>query len=79
MSPDLMCAKRLLEAGAAAAAAAVLVKTAIATSSNPIKMAEAFSLAVRAGTLAYMAKLGEENSFAVASSPLTGFLHEGDK
>jgi thiazole synthase len=128
MSPDLMCAKRLMEAGAAAimplgspigsnrgiqnkeliqilideialpiivdagigkpsdaamamemGAAAVLVNTAIATSSDPIKMAEAFSLAVRAGRLAYLAKLGEENIFAVASSPLTGFLHEGDK
>ena len=44
-----------------------------------MQMAEAFSLAVRAGRLAYNAKLGDENNLAVASSPLTGFLHEGDK
>ncbi|MCB2290928.1 thiazole synthase [Clostridium sp. CS001] len=127
MSPDLMSAKRLVDAGAAAVmplgspigtnrgirtkeliqilideislpiivdagigrpsqaaeamemgAAAVLLNTAIATSNNPIKMAEAFSLAVRAGRLAYNAKFGLENNLAIASSPLTGFLHEGD-
>lgn len=127
MSPDLMSAKRLVEAGAAAVmplgspigtnrgirtkeliqilideislpiivdagigrpseaaeamemgAAAVLINTAIATSNNPVQMAEAFSLAVKAGRLAYKAKLGLENNLAVASSPLTGFLHEGD-
>ena len=128
MSPDLMSAKRLVEAGAAAVmplgspigtnrgirtkelieilideislpiivdagigrpseaaeamemgAAAVLVNTAIATSNNPVQMAEAFSLAVKSGRLAYNAKLGTENNLAVASSPLTAFLHEGDK
>jgi thiazole synthase len=127
MSPDLMSAKRLVDAGAAAVmplgspigtnrgirtkeliqilideislpiivdagigrpseaaeamemgAAAVLVNTAIATSSNPMKMAEAFSLAVKAGSLAYNARLGLENNLAIASSPLTGFLREGD-
>jgi thiazole synthase len=127
MSPDLMSAKRLVDAGAAAVmplgspigtnrgirtkeliqilideislpiivdagigrpseaaeamemgAAAVLVNTAIATSSNPMKMAEAFSLAVRSGRLAYNARLGLENNLAIASSPLTGFLREGD-
>jgi thiazole synthase len=127
MSPDLMSAKRLVEAGAAAVmplgspigtnrgirtkeliqilideislpiivdagigrpseaaqamemgAAAVLVNTAIATSNNPVQMAQAFSLAVKAGRLAYTAKLGRENNLAVASSPLTGFLHKGD-
>ncbi|EYE88661.1 thiazole synthase [Fervidicella metallireducens AeB] len=128
MSPDLMAAKRFVDAGAAAVmplgapigtnrgirtkelvqilideinlpiivdagigkpseaaeamemgAAAVLVNTAIASSENPIKMAEAFSLAVKAGRLAYNAKLGEEKKYANASSPLTGFLFEGDK
>ncbi len=128
MSPDLMAARRLLDAGAAAimplgspigtnrgiqtkeliqilideitlpiivdagigkpsdaalamemGAGAVLVNTAIATSNDPIKMAEAFSLAVRAGRLAYISKLGAQNDIAIASSPLTGFLHEGDK
>ncbi|MCC5912427.1 MAG: thiazole synthase [Clostridiaceae bacterium] len=127
MSPDLMAAKRLVEAGAAAAmplgapigtnrgirtkelvqilideiqvpiivdagigkpseaaeamemgAAAVLVNTAIATAEDPIKMAEAFSLAVKAGRMAYVAKTGVERRLAAASSPLTGFLHEGD-
>ncbi|WP_291573871.1 thiazole synthase [Clostridium sp. UBA4548] len=128
MSPDLMSAKRLVEAGAAAVmplgapigtnrgirtkelvqilideikapiivdagigrpsaaaeamemgAAAVLVNTAIASAENPIAMAEAFSLAVRAGRIAYRAKLGEEKRYADPSSPLTGFLFEGDK
>lgn len=123
MTPDLMAAKRLVEAGAATVmplgspigtnrgirtkelvqiiideidipvivdagigrpseaaeamemgASAVLVNTAIATSSNPIKMAEAFSLAVKAGRIAYNAKFGEKSIHANASSPLTGFL-----
>ncbi|AZR73197.1 thiazole synthase [Anoxybacter fermentans] len=126
MSPDLIAAKRLVEAGAAAVmplgspigtnrglktreliqimideidipiivdagigkpsdaaeamemgAAAVLVNTAIATAGDPVKMAEAFSLAVRAGRIAYLSKLGPERRYAEASSPLTGFLNEG--
>jgi thiazole synthase len=128
MSPDLMAAKRMEEAGAAAVmplgapigtnrgirtrelvqilideinvpiivdagigkpsdaaeamemgAEAVLVNTAIATSADPVKMAEAFSLAVKAGRLAYLSKLGPERQYAQASSPLTGFLNEGEK
>lgn len=128
MSPDLMSAKRLVDAGAAAVmplgapigtnrgirtkelvqilideikapiivdagigkpseaaqamemgAAAVLVNTAIASAEDPVAMAEAFSLAVRAGRLAHIAKVGEEKKYAKASSPLTGFLFEGDK
>ncbi|WP_423230236.1 thiazole synthase [Caloranaerobacter ferrireducens] len=128
MSPDLIAAKRLVEAGAAAVmplgapigtnrglktkeliqimideidlpiivdagigkpsdaaeamemgAAAVLVNTAIATAGDPVKMAEAFGLAVEAGRLAYISKLGPEKKFAEASSPLTGFLNEGEK
>lgn len=128
MSPDLMAAKRLVEAGAAAVmplgapigtnrgikteelirilideievpiivdagigkpsdaayamemgAEAVLINTAIATSLDPVKMAEAFSLSVKAGRLAYISKIAPERSFASASSPLTGFLHEGDE
>lgn len=126
MSPDLMSAKRLLEAGAAAVmplgspigtnrgirtkeliqilideialpiivdagigrpseateamemgAAAVLVNTALASANDPVKMAEAFGLAVKAGRLAYNAKLGSESNIAIASSPLTGFLNGG--
>ncbi len=55
---------------------AVMVNTAIATSSNPKEMAKAFNLAVQAGRLAYKAKLGKVRKTASASSPLTGFLGE---
>lgn len=53
---------------------AVLVNTAIAVSGNPVRMAEAFKLAVIAGRIAYEAKLGGVGVQAVASSPLTSFL-----
>ncbi|MCD5407639.1 MAG: thiazole synthase [Desulfotomaculum sp.] len=55
-------------------AAAVLANTAVATARNPVMMAQAFSLAVQAGRLAYLAGLGETKLVAEASSPLTGFL-----
>ncbi|MBT9172379.1 MAG: Thiazole synthase [Syntrophomonadaceae bacterium] len=55
-------------------AAAVLVNTAIATAEDPVLMAGAFSLAVKAGRMAYLAGLGGESALARASSPLTGFL-----
>ncbi|ALL07247.1 thiazole synthase [Pedobacter sp. PACM 27299] len=55
---------------------AVLVNTAIAVSGNPVLMAEAFKIAVAAGRMAYLAKLGQINSQAVASSPLTAFLED---
>lgn len=125
MSPDLMSAKRLVEAGAVAVmplgspigsnrgiktkeiirilieeikipvivdagigwpseaaeamemgSAAVLVNTAIATSPDPVSAAEAFSLAVRAGRLAYLGGRAERSVRAEASSPLTSFLRE---
>lgn len=60
-------------------AEAVLVNTAIATAQDPMKMAQAFSLAVKAGRLAYLAKVGLEKKLAEASSPLTGFLYEGEE
>ncbi|MBB5172294.1 thiazole synthase [Texcoconibacillus texcoconensis] len=124
MSPDLMAAKRMEEAGAAAVmplgapigsnkgirmkdmvqilideinvpivvdagigkpseaaeamemgADAVLVNTAIATAKQPVKMAEAFDLAVKAGRQAYLSGLGPTRVTAEASSPLTGFLN----
>lgn len=125
MSPDLMSAKRLVQAGAAAVmplgapigsnrglqtkelirilieeielpiivdagigrpseaaeamemgAAAVLVNTAVAIANDPIAMAGAFELAVRAGRQAYLAGLGRViDRNASASSPLTGFLY----
>jgi thiazole synthase len=53
---------------------AVLVNTAIATADDPAMMGRAFSLAVEAGRLAYLARMGEESATAKASSPLTGFL-----
>ncbi|MCH5229711.1 MAG: thiazole synthase [Muribaculaceae bacterium] len=54
---------------------AVLVNTAIATSGNPVEMAEAFRYAVIAGRMAFKAKLGIVNKTAIASSPLTSFLN----
>lgn len=56
---------------------ACLVNTAIATATNPVIMAKAFSEAIVAGRSAYLAGLCQEleqGSFARASSPLTGFL-----
>lgn len=55
---------------------AVLVNTAIAVSRDPVKMAEAFKIAVIAGRMAFEAKLGFINSYAVSSSPLTSFLDD---
>ncbi|MCE7063711.1 thiazole synthase [Dyadobacter sp. CY326] len=53
---------------------AVLVNTAIAVSGDPVAMAKAFKLAVKAGRMAFEARLGSQESYAVASSPLTAFL-----
>ncbi|RLD09232.1 MAG: thiazole synthase [Chlamydiae bacterium] len=55
---------------------AVLVNTAIAVADDPVKMATAFKLAVKAGRIAYESGLGEVKATASASSPLTGFLNE---
>jgi thiazole synthase len=123
MSPDLMAAKRMRDAGAAAVmplgapigtnkglktrelvrimidkidlpvivdaglgkpseaaeameigAAGVLVNTAVATAGDPVGMAEAFGLAVKAGRMAYISGAGAVRDYAEASSPLTGFL-----
>lgn len=56
--------------------AAVLVNTAIATASDPIAMAKAFGMAVKAGRTAYLSGPGEIMDIARASSPLTGFLRD---
>ncbi len=53
---------------------AVLVNTAIASAENPVKMAEAFKLAVESAVLGMEAGPIEEQEKASASSPLTGFL-----
>ncbi|MCI5056640.1 MAG: thiazole synthase [Flavobacteriales bacterium] len=55
---------------------AVLVNTAIAVSSDPVQMGIAFKMAVQAGRMAYLSKMGEELKQAEASSPLTSFLSE---
>ena len=127
MSPDLMSAKRLAAAGAAAVmplaapigsnrgletkelirilidevdvpiivdagigkpseaaeamemgAAAVLVNTAVAAAGDPIVMAEAFQLAVKAGRKAYLSGIAREMTGGSASSPLTGFLRDAE-
>lgn len=54
---------------------AVLVNTAIAVADNPVEMAKAFDLAVKAGRMAYLAGPGAVASSASASSPLTSFLN----
>ncbi|VFQ45149.1 thiazole synthase [Desulfoluna butyratoxydans] len=58
-------------------AAACLVNTAIASSSDPVSMGRAFGRAVDAGRAAYLAGLGSTRKEASASSPLTGFLGQG--
>lgn len=55
---------------------AVLVNTAIAVAGNPIQMAIAFKMAVQAGRIAFESKLAKQTNLAIASSPLTAFLHE---
>jgi thiazole synthase len=55
---------------------AVLVNTAIAVASDPLRMARAFRSAVEAGRAAYEIGVAPRRSQAEASSPLTGFLNE---
>ena len=55
---------------------AVLVNTAIAIAGDPVQMAIAFKMAVQAGRLAFESKLANKADQAIASSPLTQFLHE---
>lgn len=55
---------------------AVLVNTAIAIAGDPVQMAVAFKQAVEAGRAAYEARLPKQIQYAIASSPLTAFLHE---
>jgi thiazole synthase len=53
---------------------AVLVNTAIAIASDPIRMAKAFKKAIEAGREAREIGLADKLSVAAATSPLTGFL-----
>jgi len=57
-------------------AGAVLANTAVADAQDPVLMAAAFAKGVEAGRMAYLAKMGQENRAAKASSPLTGFLYD---
>lgn len=56
-------------------AAAVLVNTAIAVAGDPVLIAYAFKMAVRAGRMAFNAKLGQVKTYAESTSPLTDFLN----
>jgi thiazole synthase len=56
---------------------AVLVNTAIAIASDPVRMAQAFRKAVEAGRDAREIGLGETRSTASPTSPLTAFFSEG--
>lgn len=53
---------------------AVLVNTAIAVAADPVAMARAFDLAVRAGRMARLSGPGAVSTSAAASSPMTSFL-----
>ena len=57
---------------------ACLVNTAVATAENPAGLAEAFSLAIKSGRLAYLSKAPKAQETAHPSSPLTNFLYEND-
>jgi len=52
----------------------VLMNTAIAGARNPVAMAEAMNLAVRAGRLAYLSGRIPRKLYATASSPLEGVI-----
>jgi thiazole synthase len=48
----------------------VLLNTAVAQSKNPVQMASAMNLGVKAGRLAYLAGRMDQKNYATASSPL---------
>src|SRR5436853_4725487 len=52
----------------------VLMNTGVAGAKNPVKMAEAMRLGVKAGRLAYLAGRIERKLYASASSPQTGMI-----
>ncbi len=56
---------------------AVLVNTAIAIASDPIRMAQSFKKAVEAGREAREIGLSARSTIASATSPLTGFFSDG--
>ena len=56
---------------------AVLMNTAIAGAQDPVAMAEAMRLAVRAGRLAYLSGRIPRKMYATASSPVGGLIGRG--
>ena len=52
----------------------ILMNTAIAEAANPVSMAEAMGLAVRAGRMAYLSGRMPRREVAVPSSPTRGML-----
>ncbi len=58
---------------------AVLVNTAIAIASDPVRMANAFRRAVEAGRDAHEIGLAEARATAAATSPLTAFFSETNR
>ena len=52
----------------------VLMNTGIAGSDNPVEMAEAMKLSVKAGRLAYLAGRIPRKMYATASSPIDGVV-----
>ncbi|MCH9813887.1 MAG: thiazole synthase [Epsilonproteobacteria bacterium] len=55
----------------------VLTNTAIAQSGNPVLMAEAMKLAVKAGRMSYLSGRISKKPFATASSPTEGLIEFG--
>lgn len=55
---------------------AVLVNTAIAVAGDPVAMAQAFDMAMRAGRMAYESGVAAEQFTAQATSPMTAFLND---
>lgn len=55
---------------------AVLVNTAIAIASDPVRMGVAFKMAVEAGRSSYEIGLADSSEEAAATSPLTTFLYQ---
>jgi thiazole synthase len=58
---------------------AVLVNTAIAIASDPVRMAHAFRKAVEAGRDAWEIGLGETRATAAPTSPLTAFFSQSNE
>ncbi len=55
-------------------ASACLVNTAIASAQDPVVMAKAFDMAIRAGRAAYLSGLAGKSARGESTSPLTSFL-----